>query len=537
MNRRQFLRTAVVLSGAAAVGGCGSAGGSAGGSARLLAPSDPRVAEREAARAAGNVVQIALRAAEGEVDLGGRVVRSWTYGSVPGKPIRVRRGDVLVATLDNRLPDSTSVHWHGLALRNDMDGMPPVTQSHIPAGTSFTYRYIADRPGTYWFHPHTGTQLDRGLYAAMIVEDPDERVAYDDEWVVVLDDWLDGTGRTPEDILAELRTGMGHHHEGHDGHDMDGMHDMAGMDMAGMDHGAAPASASASAPTPAAGVGGNPAGMLMGAVSSLLGGDAGDVSYPYHLLNGRVATDPEVYRAKPGRRVRIRVVNAGSDTGYRFAVGGHTLTVTHTDGYPVAPVETDSVLIGMGERYDVVVTLKDGVFPVVALAEGKNALARALIRTGAGRPPAAGARPAELARRVTSSGDLAATPEVALPRRGVDREYRLELTGGMAQYDWGINGVRFDHEKPLLAEPFLVSQGERVRLTFANKGKMWHPMHLHGHTYQVGTSGPRKDTVIVLPKREVVCEFDADNPGRWMVHCHNTYHAESGMMRVLGYTG
>jgi multicopper oxidase len=137
---------------------------------------------------------------------------------------------------------------------------------------------------------------------------------------------------------------------------------------------------------------------------------------------------------------------------------------------------------------------------------------------------------------VLTQEKLKAAPEVALPAKEPDRVYRLELTGGMEKYDWGINGIRFNHDDPLAPEPLLVAMGERVRLEFVNTTKMWHPMHLHGHTFQIGASGARKDTVIVVPEQEVVCDFDADNPGQWMIHCHNTYHAESGMMRVLGYT-
>jgi FtsP/CotA-like multicopper oxidase with cupredoxin domain len=115
-----------------------------------------------------------------------------------------------------------------------------------------------------------------------------------------------------------------------------------------------------------------------------------------------------------------------------------------------------------------------------------------------------------------------------------DRVHRIELTGGMDRYDWGINGKRFDMGDPA-ANPILVEEGQRVRLDFVNTTDMWHPMHLHGHTYQLGGDGPRKDTTIVLPKKKVSVFFDADNPGQWMLHCHNAYHAEAGMMALVGY--
>ena len=127
---------------------------------------------------------------------------------------------------------------------------------------------------------------------------------------------------------------------------------------------------------------------MSGARSALLGGDAGDVRYPYYLINGRVRGAPRTFAARPGQRARIRFINACADTTFRVALGGHQMTVTHTDGYPVAPVRADALLVGMGERYDVQVTLGDGVFPLTALAEGKNATALALVRTGGGRPAA-----------------------------------------------------------------------------------------------------------------------------------------------------
>ncbi|MEV6977308.1 multicopper oxidase family protein [Kitasatospora sp. NPDC093806] len=514
INRRSVLLAGLGAAGTGLLAAC--SGGSGKPAAPLLAdPSGTPVAQAEARRGGtGRERAATITATADTVDLGGgTTARTWTFGgALPGKAVRTTAGDTLVATLTNNLPVPTSAHWHGLALRNDMDGVPPVTMEPVKPGGSFTYRFVTDRPGTYWFHPHVGVQLDRGLYAPLIVEDPNEPLGYDEEWVVVLDDWLDGVTGTPDQALAELRKGMG---------DMGGMggHDMPGMAM----------------PTPSGPAPSGPASfMLMGATSELLGGDAGDVAYPHHLVNGRIATDPEVYSSKPGRRVRLRIVNAGGDTAYRLALGGHRLTVTHTDGFPVRPEEVDALLIGMGERYDVLVTLRDGVFPLTALAEGKDATGRALVRTGGGEAPSAAIRPAELNGRILGAADLRAADEVRLPARTPDRTHRIELTGGMAKYDWALNGRPFDMTDPT-ANPFLVADGERVRLEFVNKTAMWHPMHLHGHTFQVGDRGPRKDTVIVLPGTTVTCDFDADNPGRWMTHCHNAYHGEVGMMGLLAY--
>ncbi|MGC0334660.1 FtsP/CotA-like multicopper oxidase with cupredoxin domain [Streptomyces sp. SAI-170] len=274
--------------------------------------------------------------------------------------------------------------------------------------------------------------------------------------------------------------------------------------------------------------------MLMGAESDLLGGDAGDVKYPHHLINGRVATEPDVHRGKPGQKVRLRIINAGGDTAYRVALGGHKLTITHTDGFPVLHQDVDALLVGMGERYDVLVTLGDGVFPLVALAEGKNANGLALVRTGSGSAPKPTVRPKELGGTIMTASQLRAADEARLTSARTDVIHRIKLTGDMHAYNWAINGKPFDMENPE-ANPILVEEGRRVRLDFVNATTMWHPMHLHGHTYQIGDSGPRKDTAIVLPKRKLSVYFDADNPGQWMLHCHNAYHSEAGMMANLAY--
>jgi FtsP/CotA-like multicopper oxidase with cupredoxin domain len=283
------------------------------------------------------------------------------------------------------------------------------------------------------------------------------------------------------------------------------------------------------------GMGGMGGNMMMGARSDLLGGDAGDVRYPHFLINGRPHADPETFTSAPGRRVRIRLINAGSDTAFRVALGGHRLTVTHSDGFPVNPVDTDAVLLGMGERYDVLVTLRDGAFPLVAMAEGKDDSALAIVRTGSGEAPTSASAVSELTGSVLTAEALTAASEVVLGRRAVDRELTATLSGSMMAYDWAINGRQFDAANPM-AGALDVSQGERVRLKIRNETQMWHPFHLHGHTYQHADGGPRKDTSIVLPGKSLSVIFDADNPGLWAAHCHNIYHAEAGMMTILGYT-
>ena len=465
----------------------------------------PREQPREAPRPGARPDAVRLLAAPATVDLGGRTVRTWTFnGELPGPELRLRVGEVLRARLENRLPAETTVHWHGIALDNRMDGVPGVTQPAVEPGQGFDYEFNVPDPGTYFYHPHVGLQIERGLYGPLVVEDPGEVVRYDREAVLMLDDWTHGIGPSPEAVLASLRRGGMHHtgqaggHHGHNGH-----------------HGAG--EAATFDPT------------------SPLGADAGDVRHPLYLVNGRSPRSPTVLKARPGERIRLRIVNTAADTAFRLAVGGHRLRVTHADGFPIRPVTGDALLIAMGERYDVQVELGDGVFPLVALAEGKDAQAFAVVRTSSGATPRAGVRPAELDRWVVTVADLYADSAVDLGRRPVSRTHRLVLDGNMETYRWTITG-----HAHLGAAPLAARQGERVRLVFENRSTMFHPMHLHGHTFQVRRAGeqrpgPRKDTVIVRPLERVTVEFEADNPGRWMLHCHNAYHQAGGMMTTLAY--
>jgi FtsP/CotA-like multicopper oxidase with cupredoxin domain len=431
------------------------------------------------------------------VDLGGKVVNTLGYAdTVPGPLIRANVGDELAVTLTNQLQKPTSMHWHGIALQNDMDGAEPATPN-VGVGESFTYRFSVPDAGTYWAHPHVGVELDTALYLPLIIDDPKAPADYDAEWIVMLDDWTDGVGRSPQQILDDLEKG--------------GMGAMGGG-MGGMGGGMGET-----------GAGG----------STLLGGDPGDVIYPYYVINGRIPDAPSSFAAKPGQRIRIRFINAGSDTAFRVALAGHRMSVTHTDGFPVVPTEVDALLIGMGERYDVIVTAADGVFPLVALAEGKNALARALLSTGAGSAPPADFQPPELNGRVGTVDMFTATPEAQLKFTKADTELLADLTASDTVYQWGINGP-YPENKPLT-----VRQGQQAVMTFTNKTRMWHPMHLHGHTFAMlnddGTLGARKDTVIVIPDQSVKIAILADNPGYWPMHCHNTYHAEAGMVTTFDY--
>lgn len=497
LDRRRLLRlgaSGAVLAGGAVLGGRALLGSSDPSLPPLVDPRSPIVASTERARhSTGRVVSHRLRPAATDIDLGGRTVRTWAFDdTLPGPEIRVRPGDGLRVDLRNGLPEETTVHWHGLALRNDMDGVPGLTMDAVPQGAGFGYAFtVPHHPGTYWYHPHVGVQLDTGLYGALVVEDPHEPGSYDEEAVLVLDDWTHGWGEGPADILARLGA--------------DGMQMTGGMDMSADPTAAAP-----------------------------LGPDTGDVTYPAHLVNGRLPQAPHSVRTAPGRRVRLRVVNAGSDTAYRFAVGGHRMLVTHADGFAVRPVEVDTVVVGMGERYDVVLTVGDGTFPIVAVPEGKpDPAAVAVLRSGMGQAPGPGSSPVELRGRMLTYADLTPVDAVRLGHRSPDRDLEMTLQMIDGGRRWHINGAAYGD-----AEPLVVRAGERVRMTLRNDTDMFHPMHLHGHTFALaGRAGPgaRKDTVNVLPRSTLAVELEADNPGDWLVHCHNAYHGELGMMTRMAY--
>ena len=220
--------------------------------------------------------------------VGGREAATWAFGERPGSGgIRAKVGDLIEATFVNKLPSANTLHWHGIALRNDMDGVPGLTQAAVEPGRTFTYRFTAPDAGTYWFHPHMGLELDKGLYAPLIIEDPNDPIDADVDVTVMLDDWLDGYGRTQQQVLAELQKSGGH-----SGHSMGSM-----------------------------------GSMNMGA------GLNGDVTYPLHVINGRGPNERETIAARAGQRVRVRIINAASDS-YRFAIADHRLTVTHADGFP-----------------------------------------------------------------------------------------------------------------------------------------------------------------------------------------------------------
>ncbi len=469
-----------------------------------------------------------LAASPIEIDLAGTVVTTWGYnGAVPGPEIRLKRGETVRARLTNALSDETTIHWHGVNLVNAMDGVPGVTQEAVRPGELFEYEFRVPDAGSFMYHAHVGHQLDLGLYGPLIVtSDVDEPVPYDREYTVMIDDWRDGLGVTEPGVHSGHATGS------------PGRGPAGGFDFLGgfgANQGSSPSQADSPSPSPTADddpegepeedapppPGANPGERLGGKV------------YPMYLINGRPAADPQTLEVRSGERVRLRLMNIGADTGFLVAIAGHRMTITHTDGMPIEPVEVEAVRLGMGERYDVVVTADNpGVWQLAAMPEAKKGFARAVLRytdASASTPPPVDERPAELSGRQASYDELHYAGERTRPATPPDRTFDLTLTSNSR-----INGQRYPD-----ADPLEIDAGELVRFRLTNTADLAHPMHLHGHPFWVATPsgrGPVKDTVLVPPHGGVV-EFDfvADNAGAWLFHCHNHYHMENGMNREVRY--
>lgn len=437
-----------------------------------------------------------LTAAVTPIDLGTGEFKAWTYNGQPlGPELRVTEGDTLRVVLTNNLPDPTTIHWHGVPVPNAMDGVPDMPQPAVQPGETFVYEFKAWPSGTYFYHPHVGHQLDRGLVGPLIIEPKREPGNYDREYVLMLDDWATVDGGGP-DSPQRLTDHMGH---GMMGGMMNGM--MGGM------MGQQPAPAAENGP-------------LLEPV------------YDAFSVNGQVAATAAPFMVKQGEKVRLRLINGGGTTVFALRLAGHALTVTQADGRPIEPLAVEVLRIGMGERYDVEFTADNPgrwqLYDIISDMPLTTILYQGVNSTQYdGDNLAQNFRwndysllvglPEEGLSSVTASGPA-------------DEMFDMVLSGGMMSPYWTINNKIYPD-----TETIAVALGQRVRFNYFNQSPMPHPMHLHGHFFTVGGSqGVRKDTVLVEAHMgQASIEFVADNPGMWMHHCHNIYHAEAGMMNVV----
>ncbi|MGH6894539.1 MAG: multicopper oxidase family protein [Dongiaceae bacterium] len=418
-----------------------------------------------------------------------------THGLImnAGEQFRVRLG--------NQAGEAALIHWHGLTPPNAQDGVPGVTQAPLRPGQSYDYDFAVALPGTNWMHSHHSLQEQLMMAAPLIVRDPAEAASDEQDVVIMLHDF---TLKDPDEILAGLSKGMSHD-GGAMSRDMSSM-DTSQMDMSGTD---------------------------------MSGMDLNDVSYDAFLANDRTLDDPQVVRVEKGQRVRLRIVNAAAASNFLMDIGPLAGSLTDVDGRPIVPVLGSRFPLAIAQRADVRFTLpaEEGAWPVLFQREGDTALTGLVLATRNG----AIAKIADQAHHPIGAIDreapmsyLAAEP---LAERKADRTLIVDLTGSMMSYRWGIGeGSAATHHAHLP-----VKEGERVEMTLINRTEMSHPMHLHGHHFQiVAINGKRmkgavRDTELVPVGGQVTLAFDAGNPGKWMFHCHNLYHMLSGMMTQVRY--
>ena len=267
--------------------------------------------------------------------------------------------------------------------------------------------------------------------------------------------------------------------------------------------------------------------------------DLNDVKYDAFLANDRTLGDPEVVKVEPGGRVLLRIINSSSMSAFHVDLGPLDGELTAVDGFAVAPVVARRFPIAVAQRLDIRLTIPraPAAYPVLAVLEGESRQTGVILQAG-GAPIARISDTAGMASPALTL-DLENRLRAAKPLkpRKADRTHTLNLTGQMAGYIWSINDVVWNKDVP----PLPIAKGERVKLIFANKTPMPHPIHLHGHEFQVVEidgkrfAGAVRDTVLVPPGRRVVVAFDANNPGLWAIHCHLLYHLDAGMFTTLGY--
>jgi FtsP/CotA-like multicopper oxidase with cupredoxin domain len=480
-------------------------------------------------------------------------------GQVPGPTLRMREGDTVTIRVTNRLRETTALHWHGLIVPADMDGVPGVSFAGIAPGATFTYRFKVNQSGTYWYHAHARFQEQIGLYGSIIIDPRNgERHAAQREHLILFSDWTD---LDPEHIYRTLKVQSDYFNHGkrtagdfiRDARSRGMRATLAERQMWG--------------------------GMRMQPT------DVADVSgYAYtYLANGVTPAGNWTGTFAKGERVRLRLINGSAMSVFDLRIPDLKLTVIAADGQDIEPVTVDELRIAAAEVYDVLVEPQDDrAYTIFAQAIDRSGYARATLAPRAGmqaaippletRPilamtdmgmamgtehahhhmeaapppsptvdmraaqprtnlddPGPGLR--DNGRRVLTYADLH-TIGGPIDRREPGRELALRVTGHMQRFIWSFDGRKFSE-----APPLMFTYGERLRIALVNDTMMTHPIHLHGMWSEVedesGAFLVRKHTVLLQPGQQIRYAVTADALGRWAFHCHLLYHMEAGMFREV----
>jgi CopA family copper-resistance protein len=516
---------------------------------------------------------------ETEVNFTGEPVHAITLnGQIPAPTLEAHVGDRFRVTFNNHMDVETSIHWHGILLPNDQDGVPYLTTQPIAANSSFTYDFPITHHGTYWYHSHTGLQEQRGVYGALVFRPKQEQVTADREQVLVFSDW---TNENPNDVMRNLKRDDDYYALKKD--------KVQSWDQV-LAHGPVAIKNRLDA-----------AWMRMPPM------DLSDVGYDAFLVNGE--TEQQLPMMHPGETVRLRMVNASASSYQNIRFSGGPVTIVAADGVDVEPLRVKELTMAIAETYDVLVSVPDHKqyelrassvdgtgYSSVWLGMGEDRVYTPdyqapnpylVSHSGHGEMDMSenhesmdmsqdhqsmememdhsshtGHQEMEMQHPAMQTMDHsghdmhvmdASTPDesnvqqslgqyenlralepfVSDPDQPV-REVPLRLTGNMEGYRWSFN------DTPLsAADRILISKGERVRFVMTNETMMNHPIHLHGHFFRVltdqGDYSPWKHTVNVPAMSQVIIEFQANEEKDWFFHCHNLYHMKAGMARVIRY--
>jgi FtsP/CotA-like multicopper oxidase with cupredoxin domain len=460
------------------------------------------------------------------LEVNGRPAKVFGLTGPDGRPgIRLAAGERFRVELANETGTRTLVHWHGQLPPWTQDGFPWPQTPPITNGAVQPYDY-APIPGTYWMHSHHAMQEQRLMTAPLIVHSAAELREDRQEVLLMLHDF---TFRTPEEVLAGLT----------------GTSVAAAQAMARRTEEAPVGKGDASVPEPrVVDMTARVPGMAMpGMTMSGPGGmqmhmDLNDVHYDAFLANDRTLADPQIVRVERGGRIRLRVINGASSSQFWVDLGELVGRVVATDGHPVHALAGNRFPLAMAQRLDILIDLpRAGAFPILAQLEGDSRQTGIVLARPGGHIPriADGTQAAPPVDQSLEARLMAVEP---LPPRSADIVQTIVLGGGMTPYAWSMNGEYWPQVSPLM-----LTKGQRVEIDLVNRTMMAHPIHLHGHVFQViaidgePIQGAVRDTVLVMPMRRVRIAFDADNPGRWPLHCHNLYHMVTGMMTEFRYQG